>query len=77
MAVKATQVLTGNARQVATSIRRKATRDGLDPPRRKGADACVKYLVNKAYYLDYPKALTSGWPIATGIIEGGVRRICR
>jgi len=77
VAVKATQVLTGNARQVATSIRRKATRDGLDPPRRKGADACVKYLLNKAEHLDYPKALTSGWPIATGIIEGACRHLVK
>ena len=69
VADKATQVLAGNARRVATSIRRKTTRDGLDPPRRKGADACVTYLVNKADHLDYPAALASGWPIATGIIE--------
>ena len=77
VADKATQVLDGNARRVATSIRRKATRDGLDPPRRKGADACVTYLVNKADYLDYPVALASGWPIATGIIEGACRHLVK
>ena len=31
-------------------------------------------LTNKAPYLDYPTALTQGWPIATGIVEGAVPR---
>jgi hypothetical protein len=59
VADKATQVLAGNARRVATSIGRKATRDGLNPPRRKGTDACVKCLINKADHLDYPVALAA------------------
>jgi len=40
---------------------------------RVGADACAKYLTNKAAYLDYPTALTEGWPIASGVIEGTCR----
>jgi hypothetical protein len=74
---KATAVLAGGAQQVATSIRRKATRDDLDPPRRANADACAKYLVNKAPYLDYTKALEQGWPIATGVIEGACRHLVK
>ena len=42
-----------------------------------GADACAAYLTNKAPYLDYPTALASGWPIATGVIEGACRHLVK
>jgi hypothetical protein len=50
---------------------------GLDPDRRKGADACVSYLLNKARYLRYHQALAAGWPIATGVIEGACRHLIK
>src|SRR5258706_13220110 len=31
--------------------------------------------MNKKRYLDSPTALASGWPIATGVIEGACRRL--
>ena len=65
------------ARQVAAGIRRRATRDGLDPRRRINADKAAGYLTNKANHLDYPKALAQGWPIATGIIEGACRHLVK
>jgi len=58
---------------VAGAIAHKATALGLDGPRRNKADECTRYLKNKRPYLDYPKALTEGRPIATGVIE----RACR
>ena len=70
---KAHAVLAGNATRVAAAIRRKATYHKLAPARRANADDAAKYLVNKAPYLDYANALTQGWPIATGIIEGACR----
>ena len=33
------------------------------------------YLANKQPYLDYPRALANGWPVATGIIEGACRHL--
>jgi len=69
----ADDILDGNARQVAATIRSKATRARLDPAKRKGADDCAKYLTNKAAYLNYPQALSAGWPIASGVIEGTCR----
>ena len=45
--------------------------------KRTSADNCARYLDNKADYLDYPTALTSGWPIATGIIEGACRYLVK
>ena len=32
---------------------------------------------SKARYLDYPKALEHGWPIATGVIEGACRHLVK
>ena len=70
-------ILNGNASTVAAAIRRKATRRNLPAARRVGADKCADYLLHKRGYLDYPKALANGWPIATGIIEGACRHIVK
>ncbi|MFN2569443.1 MAG: hypothetical protein ABR564_07565 [Candidatus Dormibacteria bacterium] len=70
-------VLAGKATAVAGTVRRRATRAGLEPDRRKGVDACATYLSNKSAYLDYPKALQEGWPIATGVIEGACRHLVK
>ena len=35
----------------------------------------LSYLENKQPYLDYPRALANGWPIATGVIEGACRHL--
>ena len=74
---QATLVLEGHAPKVAGAIRRKATRAHLDPAQRKNADDAANYLTNKARYLDYPAALTQGWPIATGITEGACRHLVK
>ncbi len=70
---RALAVLGGNAREVAIGIRRRATTAHLTKQQRKQADTCAKYLTNKAKYLDYPRALAGGWPVASGIIEGTCR----
>jgi hypothetical protein len=54
-----------------------ATYHRLDASRRANADACAKYLTNKAPYLDYASALEQGWPIATGVIEGACRHLVK
>jgi hypothetical protein len=74
---RALAVLDGGARDVAAGIRRRASVEHLGASRRKSADDCAAYLTNKAPHLDYPKALSSGWPIATGVIEGACRHICK
>lgn len=72
---KARDVLAGKARTVATTIRATASRRRLTAATRKAADQAARYLTNKAPYLDYPTALVSGWPIATGVIEGACRHL--
>jgi hypothetical protein len=71
----ARSVLHGRASIVAGAIRRKATRNHLDPAKRKPADTAAAYLLNKKPYLDYPTALAAGWPVATGVIEGACRHL--
>ena len=74
--LQATRVLQGHARKVAGTIRRTATAR-LDSARRKPADEAANYLTSKSPYLDYPTALTQGWPIATGIVEGACRHLVK
>ena len=35
----------------------------------------LSYLENKQPFMDYPRALANGWPIATGVIEGACRHL--
>ena len=74
---QARQILSGRAGIVAAAIRRKATYHGLDPGARRTADVAADYLLAKKPYLDYPTALNSGWPIATGVIEGACRHLVK
>jgi hypothetical protein len=74
---RALAILDGGARDVAAGIRRRASTERLTLSARRGADECATYLTNKADYLDYPRALAGGWPIATGIIEGACRHIVK
>jgi len=77
VADKALAVLEGKASTVAASIRRKATCLGLDARSRENADRCADYLLAKRDYLNYPRALKQGWPIATGVIEGACRHLVK
>jgi hypothetical protein len=38
-------------------------------------EACARYLTSGKEYLRYDQALASGWPIATGVIEGACRHL--
>jgi hypothetical protein len=68
-------ILHGHSDEVTTTLCRSAT--GLDTNHRTGVDACARYLTNTRPYLDYPTALTQGWPIATGVIEGACRHLIK
>ncbi|HEY2578668.1 MAG TPA: hypothetical protein VGI74_20385 [Streptosporangiaceae bacterium] len=70
-------ILAGHSRAVITSITAKAA---ADPPKPSGEHEknirkATHYLQAKEPFLGYPAALASGWPIATGIIEGACRHI--
>jgi hypothetical protein len=70
-------ILAGNSRGVTAAI---TARAAADPPRPGGEhDKNIRktthYLQAKEPYLGYPAALASGWPIATGVIEGACRHL--
>jgi hypothetical protein len=71
------RILQGEASSVAAGIRRSATLRKLSAARRKGVDRCADYLINHAKYLHYHQYLAAGYPIATGVIEGGIRHLIR
>jgi hypothetical protein len=75
VAVKALTVLAGDSERASQEITAEAEAAGLTGNRRNGASACVRYLDGKREFLRYDQALQSGWPIATGVIEGACRHI--
>ena len=70
---QAAAVLDGRAAQVAAAIKARAAASALTAAHRKAATRTAGYLDAKAPYLDYPRALTAGWPISSGVIEGTCR----
>jgi hypothetical protein len=70
-------ILHGRAAEVTARIARLAEEH---PPRPGGEHAKIirrtlSCLQNKQAFLDYPRALANGWPIATGVIEGACRHL--
>ncbi|MEV7394728.1 ISKra4 family transposase [Streptomyces sp. NPDC091215] len=70
-----TTILHGQAARAVAEITAQADRGGLRGTGREGADACIRYLTGHADRLHYDTALASGWPIATGAIEGACRHV--
>lgn len=73
---QALDILHGRAADVAARIARLAEDH---PPQHtehaKNLKKVLHYLQAKQPYLDYPKALAAGWPVATGVIEGACRHL--
>ena len=74
---QALDILHGRAGEVITRIQALAAEH---PPKPGGEHAKIirktlSYLQNKQAWMDYPRALAEGWPIATGVIEGACRHL--
>jgi len=73
---QATDILHGHAAEVTARIAQLAEDH---PPQHtehaKNIRKVLHYLQAKQPYLDYPKALAAGWPVATGVIEGACRHL--
>jgi hypothetical protein len=70
-------ILHGRVGEVITRIGQLAAEH---PPRPGGEHARIirttlHYLQAKQPFMDYPRALAEGWPIATGVIEGACRHL--
>jgi hypothetical protein len=74
---QALSILHGRAAQVTQTIRQLAAArpPGPGSEHAKIIRKTLTYLDAKEPYLDYPRALASGWPIATGVIEGACRHL--
>ena len=71
------RVLHGRAKAVAATLASVAAKTRANPRKRHldlaDVDRAVTYLDNNRQHMKYDKALENGWPIATGMIEGGCR----
>ncbi|MGH3626016.1 MAG: ISKra4 family transposase [Sciscionella sp.] len=77
VAIHGRDLLAGRAGHVIDELGREARAAALPAAKRKGIDDAISYLTAKKPYLRYDKALASGWPIATGIIEGACRHLVK
>jgi len=74
---QALAILHGRVPEVIDRI----TRLAADHPPEPGSEHAkiiartLSYLQNKQAFMDYPRALAEGWPIATGVIEGACRHL--
>jgi hypothetical protein len=71
------QLLRGRSRQVAASLRRRATERRLTETQRAPVEQCAHYLSKYADCLHYDAYLAAGFPIATGVIEGACRHLVK
>jgi hypothetical protein len=73
---QALDILHGHAAEVTARIAQLAEDN---PPQHtehaKNIRKVLHYLQAKQPYLDYPRALAAGWPVATGVIEGACRHL--
>ena len=73
---QATGILHGRAAEVTARIAQLAAQH---PPQHSehanNIRKVLNYLDAKQPYLNYPKALAHGWPVATGVIEGACRHL--
>ncbi len=67
----ALKILHGHSNQVAKGMRISARKLGIT--QRENIDKCADYLLKNKARLQYGEALKSGYPIASGIIEGACR----
>ena len=72
-----TEILHGRTQQVIDLIRALALEHPPGPgsEHEKQIRKTLSYLTSKLPYMNYPRALASGWPIATAVIEGACRHL--
>jgi len=73
IAEKSVNILNGQCSQVAKGLRISATKRKIT--NRENIDKCAGYLLKNKERLQYGEALKSGFPIASGVIEGACRHL--
>jgi hypothetical protein len=74
---RALNILKGKVSDVAAGIRRSATLRKLKCAARKIVNTSVDYLLKYADFMQYDRYLSSGFPIASGAIEGACRYLIK
>ena len=77
VAKRGLNILKGKAIDVAAGMRRSATLRNLTKEQRKSVDKCANYLLIYSNLLFYDHYIESGFPIATGVIEGACRHLIK
>ena len=71
------QLLRGKAQEVASGLRRAATRQGLSAKEAEPVHKAADYIEKNQARMRYDLALAQGLPIATGVIEGACRHLVK
>jgi hypothetical protein len=71
------QLLRGKAQEVASGLRRAATRQGLSDNEAEPVHKAADYIEKNQARMRYDLALEQGLPIATGVIEGACRHLVK
>src|SRR5207244_6810380 len=67
----------GEVGQVVKGIRQSITKRGLSGPKRKTLNAVANYLYRNRSRMRYHDYLASGWPIASGPVEGACKDLIK
>ena len=73
----ALQVLEGKAKRVIADLRRQGTRKKLKGAKKNTLRLLTNFLETNLHRMRYDEYLASGYPIATGVIEGACRHIVK
>jgi hypothetical protein len=75
---RALDIMHGRAAEVISLIRKlAAAHPPKGPEHARNIRKVLTYLAAKQPYLNYPRALAAGWPVATGVIEGACRHLVK
>ena len=70
-------LLSGQAPQVVTELRRRASLAETTPPQKTTLTQVANYLERNTAFMHYDQYLAHGWPIASGVIEGACRHLVK
>jgi hypothetical protein len=71
------RILFGEVGQLVKGIRQSITKRGLCGPKRKTLNAVANYLYRNRSRMRYHEYLASGWPIASGPVEGACKNLIK
>jgi hypothetical protein len=71
------RILFGEVGQVVKGIRQSITKRTLSGPKRKTLNGVAGYLYRNRRHMRYDEYLASGWPIASGPVEGACKNLIK